>query len=111
MSTQKKPVITFSEEQEQLLDIATNFCRDKSPIAAVRDQMNEEQSHKPEVWQEIAELGWLGVAIPEEYGGIGLSLAEVVTLTEPMGQYLLSTPFGPTTLVSQALLAGWSCGS
>jgi alkylation response protein AidB-like acyl-CoA dehydrogenase len=106
MSTQKRPVITFSEEQEQLLDIATNFCRDKSPIAAVRDQMKEEQSHKSEVWQEIAELGWLGVAVPEEFGGIGLSLAEVVTLAEPMGQYLLSTPFVPTTLAAQALLAG-----
>lgn len=98
--------ITFSEEQEQLLDIATNFCRDKSPISTVRDLIKDERGHTAEVWQEIVELGWLGVAVPEEFGGIGLGLGEVVTLMEPMGKHLMGTPFLSATLTAQALLKG-----
>ncbi len=96
--------IAFSEEQEQLLDIATSFCRDKSPIASVRNQIEEEQGFDPAIWQEMSELGWLGVALPEEYGGADLTMAEVVTLAEPMGRYLLATPFVSTTLAGQAIL-------
>lgn len=100
--------IGFSEEQAQLLDIATSFCRDKSPIANVRNLIDDELGYNPAIWQEIAELGWLGIALPEEYGGIGLTLAEVVPISEQMGRTMLATPFASTTLAAQALLAGGS---
>ena len=58
------------------------------------------------VWNEIAELGWLGIAIPEEYGGVGLSLGEVVPVVEQMGRNLMSTPFLSTTLAAQAINFG-----
>lgn len=102
--TNKKPVIGFSEEQEQLLDVATNFARDKFPLDKARARIAAAEDFDPGIWQEMAALGWLGVAIPEEFGGSGLTFAEVVTIAEPLGYYLAGTPFVSTTLVAQALL-------
>ncbi len=96
----------FSEDQATLLDVATSFCSDKSPMAKVRRLIEDETGHDPDVWREIVELGWLGIAIPEDHGGAGLGLAEVVPVMEQMGRHMLAGPFYSTTLAAQALLAG-----
>jgi alkylation response protein AidB-like acyl-CoA dehydrogenase len=101
-----KGTIGFTDEQAQLLEVAENFCRDKSPIKQVRALMQDDLGHDPALWQEVADLGWLAIAIPENYGGVGLSLAEVVPVVEQMGRRLLAGPFISTTLAAQALLAG-----
>jgi acyl-CoA dehydrogenase len=98
--------ITFTDEQAMLLDIATNFFREKSPTATVRRQIASESGVDRELWGEIAELGWLGIAVPERFGGSGLSLADVTVIVEPMGRHLAGTPFVSTQLFAQALLAG-----
>ncbi len=98
--------IGFSEEQADLLDVAVNFCRDKSPVDKVRTLLTDELGYDPAVWSEIAELGWLGIAIPEEFGGVGLGLAEVVPVVEQMGRNLMAGPFVSTTLAAQAILVG-----
>ncbi|MEO0441872.1 MAG: acyl-CoA dehydrogenase family protein, partial [Pseudomonadota bacterium] len=100
--------IGTTEEQIELMDVATNFCRDKSPIEKVRTLMEDDLGYDPDVWREIGELGWLAIAIPEAHDGVGLSMAEVVPIAEQMGRNLLSTPFGSTTMAAQALLAGGS---
>lgn len=100
--------ITFTDEQAMLLDIATNFFREKSPIATVRRQIASESGFDRELWGEIAELGWLGIAVPERFGGSGLSLADVTVIAEPMGRHLAGTPLISTQLFIQALLAGGS---
>jgi alkylation response protein AidB-like acyl-CoA dehydrogenase len=56
----------------------------------------------------MAELGWLGIAIPEAYGGAGLGFAEVVPVVEQMGRNLMGGPFVSTTLTAQALLSAGS---
>jgi len=101
-----KGTLGFSEEQAQLLEVAENFCRDKSPIDQVRALMESELGYDDAVWQEIANLGWLAIAIPEEYGGVGLDLAEVVPVVEQMGRRMMAGPFVSTTIAAQALLAG-----
>jgi acyl-CoA dehydrogenase len=98
----------FSEAQADLLEVATGFCRDRSPIAKVRALMGSETGFDAAIWQEMADLGWLGIAVPEEYGGVGLSIAEVVPVVEQMGRTMLASPFVATTLAAQALLAGGS---
>ena len=100
------PAIGLSEEQAQLIDIAAGFCRDKSPIDEVRALLKEDTGFNPGVWQEIAELGWLGIGIPDTYGGIGLGLGEVVPIIEQMGRHLLTTPYVSTVLAAQAVLRG-----
>jgi len=52
----------------------------------------------------MAGLGWLGAAIPEEFGGFDLGMRSVVPIAESMGRYLLSTPFFSTSLAAQAIL-------
>lgn len=98
--------IGFSENQASLLEVATDFCQRRSPVATVRRLMEDEAGHDPAVWTELGDLGWLGVAIPEAYGGSGLGLAEVVPLVEQMGRRLMAGPFVSTTLVAQGLIAG-----
>ena len=98
--------IIFTDEQQQLLEIAEIFSGNKSPMDAVRLQVEAESSIAPELWREIADLGWLGIAIPEEYGGSGLGLGEVAAIVEPMGRNLFSSPLISTTLAAQAILRG-----
>ncbi len=97
--------ITFTDEQAMLLETATTFCRDKSPIRAVRNLLLSDTGFDQAVWDEMVALGWPGIAIPEAHGGSGLSLAEVATIAEPMGRHLLAAPFVSTQLAIQALLA------
>ncbi|MEZ5895871.1 MAG: acyl-CoA dehydrogenase family protein [Parvularculaceae bacterium] len=98
--------IGFSEEQAEILDIATQFCRARSPIEKVRKLIVDERGFDQDIWKEIVELGWLGVATPQEFGGVGLSLAEVAPIMEQMGRTLFAGPFFCTTLAAQAILAG-----
>ena len=100
------PQIGLSEEQAQLIDIAAAFCRDKSPIDKVRALIEDTQGYADGVWQEMVELGWTGIGIPEDFGGIGLGAGELVPLVEYMGRALLNTPFAASALAAQALLKG-----
>ena len=98
--------IAFTDEQAMLLETAVAFCREKSSIRAVRDLLPSAPGFHRAVWDEMVALGWAGIAIPEQHGGSGLSIAEVATIAEPMGRHLLATPLISTQLCVQALLAG-----
>jgi alkylation response protein AidB-like acyl-CoA dehydrogenase len=98
-------VITFSDEQAMLLDTATTFCREHSPPAAVRRLLASETGFDAGTWQQMVQLGWPGITVPERFGGSGLTLADAATLAEPMGRHLLATPFASTQLFVQAALA------
>jgi acyl-CoA dehydrogenase len=100
--------IGFSEAQGDLLEVATAFCRDRSPIATVRALMNSDTGFDGAAWQEMAELGWMAIAVPEAYGGVGLSMAEVVPVVEQMGCNLMASPFVSTILAAHALMAAGS---
>ena len=64
--------IGLSDEQAALLESAAKYCGDKSPIETVRRLIEDDLGYDPAVFAEMAELGWLGIAIPESYGGAGL---------------------------------------
>ena len=98
--------IGFTEEQVDMLGAAERFCREKSPMEKVRALMSTELGYDADVWADIGALGWLGIAIPEEYGGVGLSLTEVVPVAEQMGRRMMHTPFVATTLAAQAIVMG-----
>jgi len=100
--------IGLSAEQAELLDVAQRFCREKSPVDKVRALLDDERGYDPAVWAQIADLGWLAIAVPEAFGGVGLSLGEVVPVVEQMGQTLMAGPFVPTTVAAQALVHGGS---
>lgn len=95
----------ITEEQVELMDVAESFCREKTNIAAVRSLMAGDGWDKSSA-DEIAAMGWFGIAIPESYGGVGLSLAEAVPVAEQIGRRLMMVPFIPATVAAQAILAG-----
>ena len=100
--------IELSKGQEMLLDIASKFFRERWPIDSVREQLTSEAGYDSKIWDEMAELGWQGMVVPERYGGAGLGMIELVALVEPMGRALFGSPFVATQLAIQALRSGGS---
>ncbi|MEO0499086.1 MAG: acyl-CoA dehydrogenase family protein [Pseudomonadota bacterium] len=96
----------LSEEQADLMRVAAEFCREQSPPERVRTLIDDERGYDPAVWRQIGELGWCGIATPEEHGGAGLNLAEIVPVAEHMGRTMMATPFLVSTLAAEAILAG-----
>ena len=111
MSVIGNNALSFSEEQAMLLDVAREFCRDKSPMAAVRAQLETERGFDPAIWDEMVALGWAGIALPEACGGSGMGVASVVPVVEAMGRAMLGTPLISTTLAAQLLLRAGGAGS
>ena len=99
--------ISLSEEQAELMDLADKFCRKRSPIDKVRKVTNGEKGYDGALWADIIELGWLGIAVPGDFGGVGVSLAEVAPVMEALGRVMTPGPFFSTTLAAQAIL---TCG-
>jgi len=91
----------FSDEQEQLREFVRSFLDDKSPEAAVREQMDTDQGFDRDVWNQMAEqMGLQALAIPEEYGGQGFGFVELIVVLEEMGRSLLCAPFFSSVVLS-----------
>ena len=103
-----KAPIVFGKEQAMLHDIAKKFFAEKWSIESVRERLEVQDGFDRKLWDEMTDLGWHSMAIPEEYGGVGLGLTELVALVEPMGRALFAGPFVATQLVAQTLIAGAS---
>lgn len=99
----------FSEEQDLLRQAARDFLTEYCTSAFVRQMMEEERGYSPELWQQMAALGWLGLAFPEEYGGQGLGFVDLTVILEEMGAALLPSPFFSSVLLAgQTILLGGS---
>ena len=89
----------LSEEQEILRTSARDFLTEKCPKSLVREMENDEIGYPPQLWQEIADLGWIGLAFPEKYGGGGMSFLDLCILLEEMGRVCFPGPFFSTVVV------------
>jgi len=99
----------FSDEQKQLRDEARKFLGEKCPPKAVRAVLDGKTAYDRELWQGLAEMGFLGVAIPESYGGAGAGHLELCVIAEEMGRALAPVPFSSTVyLAAEALLIAGS---
>jgi alkylation response protein AidB-like acyl-CoA dehydrogenase len=99
----------FSDEQDMLRQIARSFLQEYCPTTFVRQMMEDDKGYSPELWKKMAELGWLGLAFPEEYGGQGLGFVDLTVILEEMGAALLPSPFLSTVLLAgQTILIGGS---
>ncbi len=97
--------LAFSDEQSMLLDTAVEFFRDQSPSAIVRELIGSPLGFDEAHWQQMVDLGWLGLLVPEDFGGSGLGLGAASVIAEPMGRHLSATPFLATQLFIQGLVA------
>jgi alkylation response protein AidB-like acyl-CoA dehydrogenase len=95
----------FSEELNQLRDQARRFLADRCPSAVPRRILEGPEPYAKELWEGIAEMGWTGAAIPEEYGGVGLGRLAVCVLAEELGRAVAPVPFASSVyLATEAIL-------
>jgi acyl-CoA dehydrogenase len=99
----------FSDEQKQLGAEARRFLQAKCPPAAVRAVLEGSQPYDAALWKGLGEMGFLGVVIPEQYGGLGLGYLELCVVAEELGRALAPVPFSSSVfLATEFLLAAGS---
>ncbi len=98
----------FSEEQEMLRQSARAMLERECPPAHVRRMMEDERGYSPELWRRMAELGWLGLVLPADFGGAGLDYVDLAVLAEEMGRVLLPSPFISTLMFADAIAGAGS---
>jgi alkylation response protein AidB-like acyl-CoA dehydrogenase len=99
----------FSDDQKQLRDQARKYLAEKCPPKTVRVVLDGKAPYDKELWKGLAEMGFLGVAIPEEFGGAGAGHLELCVIAEEIGRALAPVPFSSTVyLAAEALLIAGS---
>jgi alkylation response protein AidB-like acyl-CoA dehydrogenase len=99
----------FSDEQDMLRQTTRAFLEEHCPTTFVRQMMEDDKGYSADLWKEMAELGWLGLAFPEAYGGQGLGFVDLTVILEEMGAALLPSPFLSTVILAgQTILLGGS---
>ena len=83
--------LSFTEEQEMLRKMARDFLERECPKSLVREMAEDERGYTPELWHKIADLGWLGLLFPEEYGGGGGGEMEAAIAGEEIARVCAST--------------------
>src|SRR3954464_8359399 len=99
----------FSDDQKQLRDEARKYLAEHSSPKAVREVLDGKAPYDKELWKGLAEMGFLGVAIPETYGGAGAGHLELCVIAEEIGRALAPVPFSSTVyLAAEALMLAGS---
>jgi len=99
----------FSDEQKMLREQARGYLAEHSAIPVVRKILESDLGFDSDLWKGTIEMGWTAAAIPEVYGGLGLSELELCVIAEELGRALAPVPFGSSIyLASQALLLAGS---
>jgi alkylation response protein AidB-like acyl-CoA dehydrogenase len=106
----------FSQEQDLLRQTARSFLEKECPSGVVRRMMDDPAGTTDELWQKLAELGWLGLVYPEAHGGVGLGFVDLTVVLEEMGRVVMPGPYFSTVLLgglaileagSEAQKAAW----
>src|SRR5436305_7605416 len=97
--------IGFTEEQELLRDTARKFLDSQCPTKFVREMMATGAAVTEEFWRKLADNGWLGITYPEDAGGSGLGLVDLVVLMEEIGRAVMPGPYLATVLLGGAAIA------
>ncbi|MGB5222536.1 MAG: acyl-CoA dehydrogenase family protein, partial [Polyangiales bacterium] len=94
MSGHRAPSLLLNDEQRMLKKTAQEFIRERAPAARLRTlrDSKDELGFSRAVWNEMAELGWLGLQIPEQYGGLGLGFFDLCVVLEQSGRELMPEP-------------------
>ncbi|MBR0691935.1 acyl-CoA dehydrogenase family protein [Bradyrhizobium lablabi] len=99
----------FSDEQKQMRDEARKFLAEKCSAKAVRAVLDGKATYDKDLWKGLGEMGFLGVAIPEKFGGAGAGHLELCAIAEEMGRALAPVPFSSTVyLAAEAIMIAGS---
>ena len=99
----------LSEEQQQLKTSARELLAGECPTTTVRKAMASDNGTLPDLYREIAKLGWTGLIVPEEFGGAGLTMLDMAVLLEEQGYAAMPGPFlFSSVMATEALVRGGS---
>jgi alkylation response protein AidB-like acyl-CoA dehydrogenase len=93
----------FTDDQHQIKRTAREFLAARYKPDTIRELAESDTGFTDEGWTEMAELGWHGIAIPEEYGGQGLGIVDLVVILEEMGYALAPGPFFSNAVTGYSL--------
>ncbi|NQX90056.1 MAG: acyl-CoA/acyl-ACP dehydrogenase [Halioglobus sp.] len=98
--------IKLTEEQAQLQDSAARFMDDQCTFDFVRKMESQsKQGFCRDMWKKFAEMGWLGIMVPEGYDGMGMSLLDTVVLIRELGRHICPSPFLFTSVLAADLIS------
>ena len=103
--------LVLNEEQNMLKDAAKDFCSNSTPITQVRKLRDDkdENGFDKATWQQMVELGWAGITIPEEFGGLGFGFMGMGVVLEECGRTLTASPLYSTAVLgASAIIHGGS---
>ncbi len=89
----------LSEEQNMLKESAHRFLVEECPSEFVREMVEDEKGFSPSLWRKMAELGWMGLQVPEEHGGSGMNFLYLAVLLSEMGRFCLPGPYFSTVIL------------
>lgn len=101
---------TLNEEQRLLKDSARDFIREQAPVTRLRKARDAKANGRdPDLWREMAAMGWAGILVPEEFGGAGLGYVGLGVVLEETGRTLAASPLLSTAMIgASALMLGGS---
>ena len=97
--------IAITDDHRTLAQTVSDFLRARGAREAARALLDAETEQLPAFWAELGGLGWLGLHIPEEHGGSGFGLPELVVVVEEFGRAVAPGPFVPSVIASAVLAA------
>ncbi|MEH6557970.1 MAG: acyl-CoA dehydrogenase family protein [Oceanicoccus sp.] len=102
--------LVLNEEQNMLRDSAKDFCSNSAPVSQLRQLRDEktEAGYNQNTWQQMIELGWTGITVPEEFGGLGFGFLGLGVVLEECGRTLTASPLLSTAIGAAAIADGGS---
>ena len=97
--------IALTDDHRELGNVARSFLTAQKARLAARALLDADAEARPPFWNELAELGWLGLHVDEQYGGSGFGLPELVVVIDELGRAAAPGPFVPTVVVSAVIAA------
>ncbi|UXA08518.1 acyl-CoA dehydrogenase [Mycobacterium sp. SMC-2] len=95
--------IALTDDHRELTEVARGFLKSQKARWAARSLLDAAEESRPPFWQNLVELGWLGLHIDEEHGGSGFGLPELVVVVEELGRAVAPGPFVPTVIASAVI--------
>ena len=96
--------LDFTQEQHVLREMVRGVVSEHAPLEVVRKMEDDPKGYPPALWKQLAEVGVLGVLIPEEYGGAAQTLLEAAIVYEELGRALAPSPHLPSSIVGGGVL-------
>lgn len=97
--------IAITQDHRALAETAANLLQARDARGAARKLLDAPMEGQPDLWRDIADLGWLGLHVPEVLGGSGYGMEELVVVVEELGRALAPGAFVPTVIASAVIIA------